>query len=159
MIVVSNTTPIIALSSARQIRILKLLFSKIIITEEVKDELLAKKRYGSKFPSLKWVEIQEVKDRDTLESLATELGRGEASVIALGKEINPDFVFIDEKQGYNKAKDFGLIPIRTLAILEAAKKAGLIKKLKPIVSRIVKKGGWYKKALIEKYLKDNNENH
>ena len=67
-----------------------------------------------------------------------------------------NFVIIDEKDGHKKAEYLGLTPIRTLAILEAKKK-GLIDTLKPIVLEMVDKGIWYKKKLLIKFLKDNNE--
>ncbi len=157
MVIVSNATPIIALSAANRIDILKSLFKEIIITEEVKDELIAKERYGTDFPFLNWVKTKKVKNKDFNKALSLELGPGEASVIALAKEINADFVIIDEKDGHKKARYFELTPIRTLAILEAAKKKGLIDALKPIVLEMVDKGIWYKKELLVKFLKDNNE--
>jgi predicted nucleic acid-binding protein len=157
MVIVSNATPIIALSAANRIDILESLFKEIIITEEVKAELIAKERYGTDFPFLNWVKTKKVKNKDFNKALSLELGPGEASVIALGKEINADFVIIDEKDGHKKARYFELTPIRTLAILEAAKKKGLINALKPIVLEMVDKGIWYKKELLVKFLKDNNE--
>jgi predicted nucleic acid-binding protein len=157
MVVVSNATPIIALSSVNRLDILKALFKEIFITEEVKAELIAKERYGAEFPFLDWVKIKKVRNREFNKALSLELGPGEASVIALGKEINANFVIIDEKDGHTKAKNFGLNPIRTLAILEAAKKKGLIDRIKPIVLEMVDKGIWYKKKMIIKFLKDNNE--
>lgn len=157
MLIVSDATPVIALSSVNRVDILKSLFKEIIITEEVKAELIAKERYGAEFPFLDWVKIKKVRNREFNKALSLELGPGEASVIALGKEINADFVIIDEKDGHKKARYFELTPIRTLAILEAAKKKGLIDALKPIVLEMVDKGIWYKKELLVKFLKDNNE--
>jgi predicted nucleic acid-binding protein len=157
MIVVSNTTPIIALSSVERIDILKSLFKEIIITEEVKNELIAKERYGSTFPSLDWVKVEKVRNQEFQQALALELGAGEASVIALARELNADFVIIDEKYGNRMARYFGLSPIRTLAILEAAKKKNVINRLKPIVKEMVSKGIWYKKELLDQFLKDNHE--
>ena len=157
MVIVSNTTPIIALSAANRLDLLKSLFKEIIITEEVKDELIAKKRYGAEFPFLDWVKIRKVKNKEFNKALSLELGPGEASVIVLGKEISANFVIIDEKDGYKKAKYFELNPIRTLALLETAKKKGLIDEMKPIVLEMVNRGIWYKKELIIKFLKDNHE--
>jgi predicted nucleic acid-binding protein len=157
MVIVSNTTPIIALSSVNRLDILESLFKEIIITEEVKAELTAKERYGAEFPFLDWVKIRKVKNIEFNKSLSIEPGPGEASVIALGKEINADFVIIDEKEGHKMAKYFELTPIRTLAILEAAKKKGLIDTMKPIILEMVSKGIWYKKKLLIKFLEDNNE--
>jgi predicted nucleic acid-binding protein len=157
MVIISNTTPVIALSSVNRLDILKSLFKEVIITEEVKAELIAKKRYGIEFPFLDWVKIGIVKNREFLKALSLELGPGEASVIALGKELNADFVIIDEKDGHKRAKYFDLTPIRTLAILEAAKKKGIIETLKPIVLQMVDKGLWYKRELLIRFLKDNDE--
>lgn len=157
MIIISNTTPIIALSSVERADVLKSLFKEIIITEEVREELIAKDRYGSKFPFFDWVKIEKVKNKEFNKALALDLGAGEASVIALARELDADFVIIDEKRGNNMAKYFGLTPIRTLAILEAAKNRGVIGSLKPIIDGMVGKGIWYKKELLEKFLRDNGE--
>lgn len=157
MVIISNATPVIALSSVNKLDILKSLFEEIIITEEVKTELITKERYGAEFPFMDWVKIEKLRNREFLKALSLELGQGEASVIALGKELNADFVIIDEKDGHKRAKYFDLTPIRTLAILEAAKKKGLIDELKPIVLKMVDKGIWYKKELLIKFLKDNDE--
>ncbi len=157
MILVSNTTPVIALSSVNQVEILKKLFGEIIITEEVKDELTAKDGYGSDAPFFDWVKVGQVQNREFNKALSLELGAGEASVIALAKEVNADFVIIDENLAYKMAKYFELSPIRTLAILEAARKKNIIKKLKPIVMEMIERGIWYKKSLLIKFLEDNNE--
>ena len=74
MIVISNTTPIIALSSVNKIDILKSLFKEIIITEEVKAELTSKERYGVEFPFLDWVKIKKVKNTEFNKALSLELG-------------------------------------------------------------------------------------
>jgi hypothetical protein len=53
--------------------------------------------------------------------LLNQLDLGEAETILLAKEINADFVIIDENLGYKIAKNAGLNVVRTLSILLKAK--------------------------------------
>lgn len=61
MKVVSNTTPIISLSSIGKIRILSDLFGSIIIPQAVYKELKAKKKYGYVEADLDFINVQPVK--------------------------------------------------------------------------------------------------
>ena len=68
---------------------------------------------------------------------------GEDETIILAKEINADFVIIDENLGYKIANNAGLTAIRTLSILLRAKEKGLILHIKPLLDEMIEKGRWY----------------
>ncbi len=89
--------------------------------------------------------------------LLKELDTGEAETIILAKEINADFVIIDENLGYKIANNAGLTAIRTLSILLKAKEKGYIYQLKPLLDQMIEKGRWYSNNVYQAVLKQANE--
>jgi predicted nucleic acid-binding protein len=81
--------------------------------------------------------------------LLTELDLGEAETIILAKELNADFVIIDENLGYKIANNAGLTTIRTLSILLKAKEKGHIENIKPILDELIVKGRWYSNRVYQ----------
>jgi len=157
MIIVSNTTPIISLSSIGKIDILKDLFNEIIISEAVYDEIKAKKSYGYDEVELDFIKVQSIKGEIYRDLLLNQLDLGEAETIILAKEINADYVLIDENIGYKIARNSGLEVIRTLSILLKAKEKGIISKIKPLLDEMIAKGRWYSKNVYVKFLSRINE--
>ena len=72
--------------------------------------------------------------------LLSQLDSGEAETIILAKEVNADFVIIDENLGYRFASNVGLTAIRTLSILLRAKEKGYLSQLKPLLDEMMAKG-------------------
>ena len=103
MIVVSNTTPLIGLASIGQFKLLRKLFGEIYIPRAVYNEavVFGREQGGAKreVSGAKWVKVKEVKDRLAVEVLLDELDLGEAETIVLAREINADWVLMDEKKG------------------------------------------------------------
>jgi predicted nucleic acid-binding protein len=121
MKVVSNTTPIISLASIGKLGILKELFNEIIIAETVYNEIKAKKSYGYEEVESEYITIKAIQGKIYQDLLLNQLDVGETDTILLAKEINADFVIIDENLGYKIAKNSRLNVVRTLSILLKAK--------------------------------------
>lgn len=66
-----------------------------------------------------------------------KLHRGELEVIAGAKELNLDYLLIDEKSARNLAEALMLEPTGLLGILKFAKLSGAIGKLKPYLDRLI----------------------
>jgi uncharacterized protein len=157
MKVISNSTPIISLSAINQIELFKNLFTEIIIPRAVYREIKAKKSYGYLEIDLGFFKIMDIKGNQYLDLLQTDLGSGEAECIILAKEIQSDILIIDEKIGYNFAKNRGIFCLRTLSILELAKRKNFISELKPHMDLMIKKGRWYSNKVYIDFLKRNDE--
>ena len=127
MIVVANTTPIISLASIGQLPLFEKLFGNIIIAEAVYQQIKAKPGYGYDQVDCGFIEVQAIQGRLYKQLLLNQLDSGEAETIILAKEINADFVIIDENMGYRFATHAGLTAIRTLSILLRAKERGYIR--------------------------------
>lgn len=152
MKVVANTTPIISLAALGRLDILEKLFGRIIIAEAVYREIKAKPGFGYDQIDCAYIEVQSIQGQLYKEFLLTQLDSGEAETIILAKEINADFVIIDENTGYRFAKSAGLTAIRTLSILLRAKEKGHVERVKPLLDEMVEKGRWYSGAVCRSFL-------
>ena len=156
-IVISNATPIISLCSVGCEYVLEELFHRLIIPQAVDIELRVLDKPGSRFGDLKWVEVAPVRNKEIILFLRKDIDTGEAETIALAKQMNADVVIIDENAGYQIAKHLGLPVVRTLSVLKAAKDKKIITEIRPIVEQMVKRGRWYSKNILNKFLDDMGE--
>ena len=118
MIVVSDTSVISALLSIDKLELLSQLYGKAIIPQVVWDELERLRAFGydlSPLENTQWLEIIDPKDKELETRLNEVLDKGESAAIALSKEVNPDFLAIDEKKGREIAQSMG-IPIIELSV-------------------------------------------
>lgn len=152
---VSNTTPIISLSSIGKIEILKDIFQEIIIPQTVYDEIKVKKGYGYNEVDSGFIKIACIQKYD--EILLDKLDLGEAETIMLSKEIKADNTLIDEQLGYTIAIESGLNVIRTLSILLKAKENNIISEVKPLIDEMMLRGRWYSKHVYYDFLKKADE--
>lgn len=126
---VSNTGPIIALAFINRLDILQSLFQQVIVPEAVHKELLEGGTSGHGLVSYQkafWIKVESLSTAiDTL--LNTVLDTGEASVIQLAREIQADYVLIDERKARKIARTvFKLRVVGTARILVEAKKKGIL---------------------------------
>jgi predicted nucleic acid-binding protein len=154
---VSNTTPIISLSSIGKIEILKELFQEIIIPQAVYEEIKAKQSYGYNEVDLNFITVQTINNIEHETQLLSQLDIGEAQSIVLSKEINADNTIIDENTGYIFAKESGLNVIRTLSLLLKAKEMNIIAEVKPLLDEMISKGRWYSNHVYYSFLRKANE--
>ncbi len=130
MIVVSDTSPITYLIQIDSLHLLSLLYQKIIIPQEVYNELLKKHDTVNDVLQLGiekgWVEISDIVNRKLYESLLLEIDPGESAAITLAIEKNADLLLIDERKGNQKAAEFNIKSKGVLGILAEAKKQHLI---------------------------------
>src|SRR5690554_901521 len=139
--IVSNTTPIISLLKIGELTMLKDLYQRIIVPEEVFNEIEngKNKSYYINLLEIDWIEIKEIKYKKSL-SYFLDLDKGEAETIILANEINADLVIIDETLGRFHAKKANLKITGTLGVLLKAKKDGLIQEIKPLLHELKEKG-------------------
>ncbi len=152
MTVVSDTTPIIALSSIGKLDLLKKLFSDIIVPEAVYSEIKAKKSFGYSEIDAPYIKVRSVKGKIYKDLLLTQLDPGEAEVILLAKEVQADVVLIDETLGYRIAKNSGLYVLRTLSLLLKAKEKGFVSQVKPLLDELISNGLWYSDRVYKLFL-------
>jgi len=157
MKVVANTTPLISLASIGKLELLKDIFGEIIVADAVYNEIKAKQGYGYKEIDTDFIRVQSIKGIAYRDFLLTQLDLGETETIILAKEIDADFVIIDENIAYKIAKSSELNVVRTLSILLRAKEKGLIPALKPLLDEMILKGRWYSQRVYKTILEQAGE--
>lgn len=155
--IVSNTTPLIALSKISKLELLESLYDEINIPPGVFEEYEKGKNkdFYKEILKLDWIKIGEIKNKKELESF-TELDRGEAEAIALAEEIKADLLIIDELRGRKFAKSKGLKITGTIGVLLKAKEKRLLHEVLPFAYELREKGIWLGDDLIE-YIKEIEE--
>ena len=118
--VVSNSTPLIALSRIMRLHLLRELFSEVTIPTAVYDEVVIAgygRVGGPEVENAQWIIHHQVKNKDLVAFLRISLDAGEAEAIALAKEISADLVLLDDNDGRNIAGSVGINFTGTIGIL------------------------------------------
>ena len=143
MIVVSDTSPVIALIRINQIQLLPALFQEVIIPSSVKKELDAARFNEAElttYNNCSWLTEKSVKGKINLNS---DLDKGEIEAIALAKELHADFLLIDEKAGREAALKEGVRIIGVVGLLLLAKRNGLVKEVKILLDALIAKSDFW----------------
>ena len=131
MIVVSDTTPLIALLKINRLDLLKKLFGTIVIPSAVSNELLQNTAFPSEIEQIKqasFIKVIPVKNRESVNVLmrVTGLDIGESEAIILTEEIPHSSLLIDERRGRKVAQMMAIEFTGSLGILLNAQKEGFI---------------------------------
>ena len=124
MIVISNSTPLIALAKINQLQLLKEYFGDVLIPEEVYDEVVRRGSGlagASEIAACDWITRAQVTNRLAVDALCISLDRGEAEAIVLASEKN-GLLIIDDGEGRKAARQLGLKITGTIGILLLASK-------------------------------------
>lgn len=140
MIVISDTSPIGSLILIGKLQILHSVFESIVIPQKVYEEILVlETRFGhdlSEFRSAQWIEVKEIGNPDEVQRLRQLLDHGESEAIVLAKELNADFLLIDESEGRKIAQKEGLKIIGLIGVLIQAKNQKIINSVKSIMDEL-----------------------
>jgi predicted nucleic acid-binding protein len=146
---VINTGPLLALTAAGQLDVLRPLFGRIIVPAEVCQEVMAGGRTQfarPEFVAATWLE-QRTAPTALTPYLRTALDLGEAAVIALALTEGISTVCIDEALGRRLARLHELTVTGSLGILIRAKQHGLPVSVRSSIARMRQCGIWLSPAL------------
>jgi hypothetical protein len=140
MIIFSNTTPIIALSSIGQLDLMPQLFNEVHIVDTVVNECAkGGKIIVPDLMRLDWLHCVESKNY-AQNPLLISLDDGEKHTIEAALAHQANYTIIDEKLGRNLAEFLGLKVIGTLGILLKAKQQNKIPSFIACVKEMQKQG-------------------
>ncbi len=161
MIVVSDASPIIGLSAIGQLSLLSKIYGKILIPEQVYNEIIAP---DSDLPgkieiqSSSWFTVMSAENSVLVQALKIELDSGEAEAIALAVEQQADLLLIDERRGRQVARRFDLKVVGLIGVLAEAKVKGHIKTVAPLLERLQMDAGFrLSDALVKRVLQEIGE--
>jgi predicted nucleic acid-binding protein len=154
--VVSNTTPVINLVGVGHLHLLPALYGTVTIGDVVRDEYIAGKSAADPdLDSLPWLRIVSSVPLDP--SLPPQLGAGETATLSLASALNARAVLLDEAFGRWLARSRGLPVVGTLGVLLAAKQAGHLGAIKPIVEEMIRQGRRISQRLMTQVLQAARE--
>src|SRR5688572_1001715 len=140
--VAADASPLIGLAAAGVFDVLRGLFGTVTITKLVKDEIEARERLpGARELDAAmregWVRVAPI----PLETWQlAQIDAGEASTIALALQHEGALVLMDDALGRAQAADRGLEVLDLAGLLLAAKRARLVEAVRPLVSRLARRG-------------------
>jgi predicted nucleic acid-binding protein len=138
--VVSNSSPLIALSIANSLDLLHALYGTIYIPEAVFHEVVirgAGRPGATAVANTPWIVQQAGANQQTVASLLSAgLDLGESEAIVLASELSAGLLILDESHARAVARQRGLPVTGTLGVLIAAKNAGMIAAIKPLLGQL-----------------------
>jgi predicted nucleic acid-binding protein len=148
-VIISDTSCLIILSKIGELDLLRQLYKTVIITHDIFLE------YSEDLPE--WIVIEQAKDKYKQQLLEMQIGKGEASAIALALEIGDNIVILDDWKARRVAERLGLSVTGTLGVIIKAKSSGIIPSIKPYLKKIKETNFRISEELELNALKEANE--
>jgi predicted nucleic acid-binding protein len=148
-IVISDTSSLILFDKIGELELLAKVYDLIITTPQIVEE------YGKSLPE--WVHIIDVKDKKYQGFLETQVDWGEASAIALAKEVENSILLLDDLKARKLAHKLKIKFTGTLGVFHKAKQMGIIDKIKPLIDKLLMTNFRISENIILELLKINNE--
>jgi predicted nucleic acid-binding protein len=165
-VVISDASPLICLSALRQLELLHLLYSEVLVPNAVWQEVTHAPAFAtvdvpqtvSQAKTAGWLRVVSASNRPLVTQLETTLDAGEAEAIALAVERKPCLLLIDERDGRQIARALGVHLTGVLGILLRAKTSGHIPAIKPLLTKLVEHHNFrLHPELVQKVLKESGE--
>jgi predicted nucleic acid-binding protein len=158
MLIVCDSSPLIALAKCDKLDILDSLFEEVVIPVQVCHEFsVSGKPESAKIITWAQGKINEPGDAVLLKANTLSLDPGEIAAIALYWEKSADFLLIDERKGRKIAAQNGIRIIGIVGILVAAKNKGLINSVKPFLDLLLHSSYYISDSLYRTGLKSAKE--
>jgi len=158
LLVVSNSSVIIALARICRLDLLESLFRKIVVPEAVWREITVEGKPGSeKVRRARFIHVERVRSERLAFLLKEFVDDGEAEAIALALDISANILLVDDRDARDLAKKLGLQVMGTLGVLALAKYRGLIQEVKPIIDELVESGFWISSRILKEFLRELGE--
>ena len=145
MIVVSNSSPLIALARIGRLNLLASFYERILIPAEVHHEVTVAGRGlpgAEEVRKTHWIEVvsQKTPPHPSMIQACQNLGAGERGAILLAKSLQADLVLLDDSKARRVARDAGLSVVGCLGILEAGARKGLVSDLRLVYIDLLRQG-------------------
>ncbi len=155
-LVISDSGPIFSLAIIDKLQVLDALFDEICVPQAVWEELSRDKKTEQYSKIIGYFE-GKVKKISGFNKLTFVMDYGESESVILYKELNADYLLIDDKKARAIAENFGIQCIGTIGILSIARDKGIIDELKPLFESFLKNNRFYSLKLLNAILKKHKE--
>ena len=148
-IVISVTSSLILFHKIGELELLRKLYNRVIITPEIQTE------FQEQLPN--WIKIESVQDKKYQEFLETQVDWGEASAIALAKEIENALLLLDDLKARKLAGKLNLKFTGTLGVINKARQLGIVHKIKPLIDKLLLTNFRISENIVNELLRLNSE--
>lgn len=145
MRVISDSSPLIALSRIHQLDLLHQLYGEVTVQQAVVREVIdkgASQPGADEVSTAEWIVAAEVEDQPFADTLKRDLGNGEAEAIALAVELQADLLIVDDLLARQVARILGLNLVGTVGVLLEARHKGVLPEIKPCLDDLVDLAGF-----------------
>ena len=145
LIVVSDASPLVALSAVGRVDLLRSLYERVVVPEAVDGEVAAA---GADAPGASvvraadWIEVRRVLDQRLVQALLGDVDRGEAEAITLAVETGADLLLTDERRGRAVAARLHQRVVGACGVLVEAKAKGLLPAVRPVLDALASDAGF-----------------
>ena len=150
--IVSNTSPLIALAKADALPLLKMLFGEVKIPSAVQRELLAKSGVEANRLDAALADFVTVvacpHTPVEVEEATKHIGAGEQQAIILAHALGA-VLLMDERIGRKVARDLHVSVTGVVGVVIKASQAGLIPQALPLITQMRRNGYWLADGLLE----------
>lgn len=155
-VVISDSGPIFSLAVINKLEILDKLFDEIYIPKAVWEELT---KDPTKDHHQRIAEFFQTKRKEisSVNELTFVMDYGESEAVILYRELNADYLLVDDKKAREIAENFGIHCIGTIGILSIALEKGLISELRTLFQAFLNNKRFYSLTLLNSILKRYNE--
>lgn len=148
MLVVSDSSPLIAFGAIGRLDLFPALFQSILIPPVVAAEI------APSLPTLPaWLRIEKLKGALPQAVLRRSLGDGERQALALAVELRSDRIVLDDLPARSVARTLRLSITGTAGVLLVAKRNKLIPQVRPYLDELVKKSFFVGPQLYDELLR------
>jgi len=156
-LVIADSGPIFSLATINKLELLDEIFDEVKIPKAVWNEITFDKN-TTFYHSIQLFFESRIKEIEGFNELTFLMDYGESESVILYKEMNADFLLIDDKKARRIAENFNINCVGTLGILSVAKEKGLIDDLRSIFLTFLRNERYYSINLMNKLLAIHNEN-
>ena len=143
-----DTSCLIHLSRIDRLSLLRTLYDDIRIPPAVHEE------YGE-VP--RGAEVAATSNAPLVRLLRRTVDAGEAEIIALGTELDPAHVILDDAAARSEAKELDLTILGTIGLVLRAKRQGHISAVRPLLHTLQGSGFWMSEVLYRHALRRAGE--
>jgi uncharacterized protein len=152
MIVIADSSALVALSICDCLQLLDTLFGEVKVAQDVYDEVcIANKAESQTLKAYLTGKVIRAPASINIEK-STGLGKGELASIRLYKHLSADLLLIDDARAKKVAYLNNLEVMGSLGVLLLAKKQGLIETVEPLLKRLRYSDIFFSDQLLDQLL-------
>jgi len=153
MIVIADSSALVALSTCGSLWILDKLFDEVKVPQAVFEEvIISNKPQAQTLRIYLEDKVESVDLSQVVIKNANRLGKGELEAIGLAISLSADMLFIDDAKAKKIASLNQIEVIGTLGILLLAKQQNLLNELKPLIELLTDSNIYISKPLVKHVL-------